>query len=295
MDRDARGSLQQGLPGGPRARRSRWPTSGNRVVIWDRPNCGESEVCFRGESESEMQADVLAGLLRALDLAPAVIVGGSGGARVSLLAADRHRDVARGGRGVVDQRGSVRSPVAGLVLLRAVGAGGVERRHGSGDGASELGRAPGTQPARIASSSSRRTRSSSSRRWSGGWRAYCGCAGELVPGLPDADARGLDLPTLVFRSGVSRSQSPPDHFGAARRAPPELGAGGTSLARHRMDRSGPGDVAGVRALAAPRPATAGVGGPDAAVTPRGENVTSGVRDCRCRAVAPTPTAFRGAP
>ena len=37
---------------------------GNRVVIWDRPNCGESELCFRGESESEMQADVLAGLLR---------------------------------------------------------------------------------------------------------------------------------------------------------------------------------------------------------------------------------------
>src|SRR3977135_1027593 len=67
---------------------------GNRVVIWDRPNCGESEVCFRGESESEMQADVLAGLLRELDLAPAVVVGGSGGSRVSLLAASRHRDVA---------------------------------------------------------------------------------------------------------------------------------------------------------------------------------------------------------
>src|SRR6478609_7357301 len=38
---------------------------GNRVLIWDRPNCGESEVCFRGDSESEMQADILAGLLRA--------------------------------------------------------------------------------------------------------------------------------------------------------------------------------------------------------------------------------------
>ena len=43
-----------------------------------------------------MQADALAGLLRELDLAPAVIVGGSGGARVSLLAANRHRDVASG-------------------------------------------------------------------------------------------------------------------------------------------------------------------------------------------------------
>ncbi len=45
-------------------------------------------------SESVMQADRLAGLLRALDLAPAVIVGGSGGSRVSLLTAARHPDVA---------------------------------------------------------------------------------------------------------------------------------------------------------------------------------------------------------
>src|SRR5436309_13274657 len=67
---------------------------GGRVVIWDRPNCGASDVCFEGSSESAMQADKLAGLLRALDMAPAVIVGGSGGSRVSLLTAARHPDVA---------------------------------------------------------------------------------------------------------------------------------------------------------------------------------------------------------
>ena len=48
---------------------------GQRVVIWDRPNCGASDVCFEGASESEMQADKLAGLLRALDMTPAVVVG----------------------------------------------------------------------------------------------------------------------------------------------------------------------------------------------------------------------------
>src|SRR5215468_2480770 len=52
--------------------------AGNRVVIWDRPNCGASDVAFSGDSESAMQADALAGLLRALDMAPATIVGGSG-------------------------------------------------------------------------------------------------------------------------------------------------------------------------------------------------------------------------
>src|SRR6185312_6660224 len=67
---------------------------GQRVVIWDRPNCGASDVCFTGASESQMQADHLAGLLRHLALGPAVIVGGSGGARVSLLTAAEHPHVA---------------------------------------------------------------------------------------------------------------------------------------------------------------------------------------------------------
>nr|MDT0666537.1 hypothetical protein [Micromonospora sp. DSM 115978] len=36
------------------------------------------------------------------------------------------------------------------------------------------------------------------------WMAvYCPCGDQLVPGLADADARKLDVPTLVFRSGAS--------------------------------------------------------------------------------------------
>ncbi len=64
-------------------------TGGRRALIYDRPNCGKSDVCLAGASESEMQAEVLTGLIRALDLGPTAIVGGSGGARVSLLAAAR--------------------------------------------------------------------------------------------------------------------------------------------------------------------------------------------------------------
>ena len=36
--------------------------AGQRVLLWDRPNTGASDVCFRGDTESEMQADALAGL-----------------------------------------------------------------------------------------------------------------------------------------------------------------------------------------------------------------------------------------
>ncbi len=69
---------------------------GNRVLVWDRPNCGASDVCFTGPSESAMQADLLAELLAHLGMTPAVIAGGSGGSRVSLLTASRHREVAAG-------------------------------------------------------------------------------------------------------------------------------------------------------------------------------------------------------
>ena len=69
---------------------------GNKVLIWDRPNCGAYDVCFEGPSESAMQADALAGLLAHLDMNHAVIAGGSGGARVSLLTAARHPESAAG-------------------------------------------------------------------------------------------------------------------------------------------------------------------------------------------------------
>jgi pimeloyl-ACP methyl ester carboxylesterase len=67
--------------------------AGKRVLIWDRPNTGGSDICFDGATESVQNADTLAGLLRALDLGPAMLVGGSGGARDSILTTIRHPDV----------------------------------------------------------------------------------------------------------------------------------------------------------------------------------------------------------
>src|SRR2546423_9312970 len=67
---------------------------GNRVLVYDRPNCGESDVCFTGASESAMQADTLAALLTHLEMTPAVGAGGSGGARGSMLTAAPHPEVA---------------------------------------------------------------------------------------------------------------------------------------------------------------------------------------------------------
>lgn len=59
---------------------------GHRVLLWDRPNCGASDVQFYGDSESHMRAETLHQLLTVLGIGPCIIAGGSGGARDSLLA-----------------------------------------------------------------------------------------------------------------------------------------------------------------------------------------------------------------
>jgi pimeloyl-ACP methyl ester carboxylesterase len=66
---------------------------GYKTVIWDRVNCGESEISFAATTESRLNADTLAGLLKVLNMTPALVIGGSAGARVSLLAAAFHPDV----------------------------------------------------------------------------------------------------------------------------------------------------------------------------------------------------------
>lgn len=175
---------------------------GHQVLVWDRPNCGESDVSFEGDSESAMQADALAGLLRHLDMAPAVIAGGSGGSRVSLLAAARHPDVAAG-LAVWWISGG---PFGNLSLathycggsLRAAWTGGMEAVVELPEWAEVLERNPGNRDRFLALDP--REFIATMERW---MVVYCPRDDEPVPGLSLAEANALDLPTLVFRSGES--------------------------------------------------------------------------------------------
>jgi pimeloyl-ACP methyl ester carboxylesterase len=63
--------------------------NGYRVLLWDRPGCGASDVAFTAPSESVMNAEALVGIVRELGLKDVVLVGGSAGSRVSLMAAAR--------------------------------------------------------------------------------------------------------------------------------------------------------------------------------------------------------------
>jgi pimeloyl-ACP methyl ester carboxylesterase len=66
---------------------------GKRVLLWDRPNCGASDLCFDAENESELHARTLTQLIRALDLGPTALAAGSAGSRVSLIAASRDPEI----------------------------------------------------------------------------------------------------------------------------------------------------------------------------------------------------------
>ena len=71
--------------------------AGNRVLIYDRRNCGASGVSFDGgSSENEIWAEDLRELLSQLDALPAFIGGSSSGCRLALLFALRHPSAVRG-------------------------------------------------------------------------------------------------------------------------------------------------------------------------------------------------------
>ena len=70
--------------------------AGNRVLIYDRRNCGASGVAFEGNSENEVWAEDLRELLSGLDALPAFIGGSSSGCRLALVLALRHPAAVRG-------------------------------------------------------------------------------------------------------------------------------------------------------------------------------------------------------
>jgi len=175
---------------------------GSQVLIWDRPNCGASDLCFTGTSESAMQADTLAALIRALGLGPTVIAGGSGGARVAMLTAARHRDVAAGLAVWWISGGAF-----GLMSL-GVHYCGQSLVKAWEDGIEAVVALPEWQEVLTRNPSSRQRFLDQDRlefiatmeRW---MLAYCPREDDLVPGLPNAEARTIDVPALVFRSGES--------------------------------------------------------------------------------------------
>lgn len=180
---------------------------GCRVLIWDRPNCGESDICFAGAGESRQNADMLAALLRALDFAPALLVGGSGGARETLLAAIHHPDVAAAAFVLWLSGGGI-----GIATLPAFycADGAIAAEAG---GMAAVAALPGWQEVLTRNPANRARLLDMDKDAFVATMRRCGDAfmpapGQPIPCVQAGDLEGLRLPVMVLRSGLSDFHHP---------------------------------------------------------------------------------------
>jgi pimeloyl-ACP methyl ester carboxylesterase len=173
--------------------------SGFRVLIWDRPNCGASDTCFAGESESVQNADTLAALLHALDMAPALLVAGSGGSREALITAIRHPQVVEGLFLFWISGGSI-----GLATLPfhycgdsavAAAIGGMQAVAELPHWKEQIARNPGNGERLLAQDPT----SFVEKMDAWGW-AFFPREDSPVPGLVPADLRAIRKPVMILRS-----------------------------------------------------------------------------------------------
>lgn len=180
---------------------------GLRALIWDRPNCGASDLAFRGNSESDLNADILAGLIRKLDLGPTILAGGSAGSRVSLLTATRHPRTAAGLFLWWITGGSI--GLAALVgvycgdAALAAAAGGMEAVAAMPSWREPLARNPANRARLLAQDPTAFI--STMERWAD---AFTPAPGSPVPGMTPADFAALSVPVVVLRSGASDPHHP---------------------------------------------------------------------------------------
>ncbi|HEX6394771.1 MAG TPA: alpha/beta hydrolase [Acidimicrobiales bacterium] len=188
--------------GGIREMAEALAAAGKKVLIYDRLNCGASSVSFSGPSESAMQADSLAELLRQLQFGPTVIVGGSGGARVSLLTAACNPDVSRAVAMWWISGGVYGTMTLGTHYcggsLAAVWNGTMEDVANLPEWKEVVDRNPRNRERFL--NMDREEFREVMQRW---MHAYCACGDPLVPGLDDEEAAKMTVPILVFRSGAS--------------------------------------------------------------------------------------------
>jgi 2-hydroxy-6-oxonona-2,4-dienedioate hydrolase len=190
--------------GGLRPMADALAAGGKRVLLWDRPNTGRSDIQLFGETESHMRAITLGAMVKKLDLGPVVVLGGSGGARDSIVFTMLFPDLVTK-LGVWSIVGGTYSSMslAGVYTmseLRTVRSAGIE-------GILTMPGIAGSWPDLIAANPRNRDRLLAIgteefervlNRW---FNAYIPKANEAIPGVPDWMFEQVKVPTLIIRGG----------------------------------------------------------------------------------------------
>ena len=180
---------------------------GYRVLLWDRPNCGKSDLQFYGQSESHMRADTLHALITGLGIGPCIIAGGSGGARDSILTTILHPEVATklvvwnivGGVYGSFVLGSYYL-VPSILAVRGLGIKGLLQVD---EWKERIAENPGNSDRILAMDSDEFLRVM--LRW---LNAFVPKPGQAIPGVDDELFGDIKVPTLIIRGGENDCDHP---------------------------------------------------------------------------------------
>jgi 2-hydroxy-6-oxonona-2,4-dienedioate hydrolase len=177
---------------------------GKRVLLWDRPNCGRSDVQLYGRSESHMRAETLGLMVEKLGIDQLYVAGGSGGARDSIVFSLMHPEKVKKLMTWHIVGGTYSSmSLAGVYILnelrtvRSAGIEGVITMPGQAGSWSDLCAKNPRNADRL-----RALGSEGFERVMNRWLdAYIPKANEAIPGVPDYVFDELNVPTLIVRGG----------------------------------------------------------------------------------------------
>jgi pimeloyl-ACP methyl ester carboxylesterase len=178
---------------------------GKRVLLWDRPNCGKSDIQIYGRSESHMRAETLGLMIKQLGIEQVISAGGSGGARDSMIFTMMWPELVRK-LAVWCIVGGTYSTIALANVyimseLRVIRSKGIE-------GIPDMAEGPGSWADLCAVNPRNRDRLLSigteefervMNRW---LDAFIPKPNEAIPGVPDWEFEGIKVPTLIVRGGA---------------------------------------------------------------------------------------------
>ena len=175
---------------------------GRRVLLWDRPNCGSSDISFEAEGESTLQGRTLTQLIRALDLGPTALAAGSAGSRVSLIAASHDPEIVShlilwwisGGALSLISLANYYCVDSAIAASR----GGMEAVAALPGWAEQIKRNPRNRDIILAQDPKKFI--ATMERWA---LAYMPSSTSPVPGMSPHDFGRLKMPVLIYRSGES--------------------------------------------------------------------------------------------
>lgn len=184
---------------------------GKRVLMWDRPNCGASDIQLFGRSESHMRADTLAVMVDELVGGPVAAFGGSGGARDSIVFAIEYPHLVSslalwsivGGTFSTVSLAGVYS-TAELRTVRAAGIEGILELEGKAGSWSDLVKVNPRNRERLLALGPLNFEEVMTR-W---FDAYIPKPNEAIPGVADWEFGGIDVPTLIIRGGENDHDHP---------------------------------------------------------------------------------------